>query len=77
MILLLICCKNIGGDVGMEVATISLYKLNLFLMKDIFNFVTLSQALNASCEIKISEPFPFIVRKKCEDPHNPDTDFAI
>lgn len=52
------------GD-GIEAAPcLLLYKFNLFLVKHIFNFVALSQALDASREIKMRVPFPFMVRKR-------------
>lgn len=61
-------CWYLPGD-GIEAATcLFLYKFNLFLVKRIFNFVALSQALNASHEIKIDLPFPFMVRKRHRDP---------
>lgn len=52
-----------------ETATyLFLHKFNGFLVEDISNFVDLFQALNASCEIKMYVPFPFMVRKKCGNP---------
>lgn len=57
-----------GGKVAIylemeETATcLFLHKFNGFLVKDISNFVDLFQALNASYEIKMYVPFPFMVR---------------
>lgn len=65
-------CWYPPGD-GTEAATcLFLYKFNLFLVKHVFNFVALSQALNASREIKVYLPFPFMVRKRHGDPRNLD-----
>lgn len=52
------------GD-GLEAATcLFLHKIDLFLVKDNFNFAALSQALDASHEIKMYVDFPFMVRIK-------------
>lgn len=60
--------KNIRREVwylpgdGLEAATcLFLHKINLFLVKDNFNFVALSQALDASHEITMYVDFPFMV----------------
>lgn len=60
-----VCYKNMGGGlVSTWRQPLFLHKCHLFLVKDSFTFVSLSQALNESPEVKIYLSFPFMVRKK-------------